>query len=255
MEKFTSQRLYKLNSEYQRSFKVGGIGSIGMATGEERIGAGPEVYATAVIPTGDIDGLRKLTSRNTSVGVSLPLGDAIIRIPHSGTNSAEVQDAHPWRGGGTLPLADVQQVADYFLRVVEVDTGDVMTNLRLQKLVYYAQAWHLAITSQSLFEEEIEAWVHGPVTPSLYFKYRERGGYGLDAPSSWSINLSKQSLDVLSEVWGTYSQYSAKRLEQITHSEDPWINARAGYAPGDRCQVVITKGAMREYYSRLLAEG
>ena len=210
----------------------------------------PDVYAIAAIPNGSIDGLRKLALRGANAVVSLPSEDAIIRIPLSGFGSAEVQDQQRQRSEDSSPVSDVQQVADYFLRVVEVEAGDVMTNLRLQKLVYYAQAWHLAITSRALFQEEIGAWVHGPVTPSLYFKYREAGGSALDAPEAWSINLSKESIGVLSEVWGTYSQYSAKRLEQITHSEDPWIDARAGYAPGDRCNVVIAKEAMRGYWRR-----
>ena len=60
------------------------------------------------------------------------------------------------------------QVADYFLSLVDEDAGDSMTNLRLQKLLFYAQAWHLALTNRPLFEEDFEAWVHGPVIPSFY---------------------------------------------------------------------------------------
>ena len=61
----------------------------------------------------------------------------------------------------TTMRTTAEQVAEYFLLLVDDDAGDVMTNLRLQKLVYYAQAWRLAILDEALFEDDFEAWVHG----------------------------------------------------------------------------------------------
>lgn len=63
-------------------------------------------------------------------------------------------------------------IADYFIAVSN-STHDLITNLRLQKLVYYAQAWHLAIYQEPLFSEDFQAWVHGPVIPQLYTQYKE----------------------------------------------------------------------------------
>jgi len=71
----------------------------------------------------------------------------------------------------TTTRATAEQVAEYFLLLVDEDAGDIMTNLRLQKLVYYAQAWHLAILDEELFEDDCEAWVHGPVIYGLYKTY------------------------------------------------------------------------------------
>ena len=65
-------------------------------------------------------------------------------------------------------------IADYFVRLAN-ETGDYISNLKLQKLVYYAQAWYLAISDEALFEEDFEAWVHGPVIPELYQEYKSFG--------------------------------------------------------------------------------
>jgi uncharacterized phage-associated protein len=62
------------------------------------------------------------------------------------------------------------EVANYFIWLAN-ETGSFLSNLKLQKLVYYAQAWHLALEESPLFEEDFEAWIHGPVLPTLYQKY------------------------------------------------------------------------------------
>jgi uncharacterized phage-associated protein len=65
-----------------------------------------------------------------------------------------------------------QDVAEYFLTLVDDEAGDSLSNLKLQKLVYYAQGFHLALTEKPLFDEAIEAWEHGPVVPGLYHKLK-----------------------------------------------------------------------------------
>lgn len=168
-------------------------------------------------------------------------------------------------------MLTAEQVADYFLRLVDEDAGDGISNLKLQKLVYYAQAWHLAITDEPLFLDEIEAWKHGPVVPSLYIKYK-RFGWESIRPSAiapavlsmkpWEpsvIRRSKTSVAlvkkatkaILGDVWETYGQFSAKRLEELTHSEDPWIDARQGCKPHEASSAVISRETMHRYYAQL----
>lgn len=147
-------------------------------------------------------------------------------------------------------MLTVEQVADYFLLQVDEDAGDVMTNLRLQKLVYYAQAWHLAIVGKPLFQDDVEAWVHGPVVPRLYYAYRDYGWQPIPRPDRDAVAMGDQTRELLDEVWDTYGQFSAKALENLTHSEDPWSDARSGYEPGTLCQEVISKEAMRLYYAK-----
>lgn len=148
----------------------------------------------------------------------------------------------------------VDRVADFFILQVDEETGDTMTSLRLQKLVYYAQSWHLALTGTPLFEEDFEAWVHGPVVPSLYVKYQGMSYKPLPRPDGPPPHFDQRALEILNEVWDEYGQYSAKRLEELTHAEAPWKDARRGFLPADRCNTVITKDVMREFYAARLAD-
>ena len=80
-------------------------------------------------------------------------------------------------------MADVQDVARFFIdlakRQNDLDRGDMMTNLRLQKLLYFAQGWHLARFGRPLFDASIEAWPYGPVVPEVYRAYKEYGREGI----------------------------------------------------------------------------
>src|SRR5260364_350033 len=79
-------------------------------------------------------------------------------------------------------MVSVFDVANYFLTLVEEEVGDALSNLKLQKLVYYAQGFHLALFSRPLFENAIEAWTHGPVIPGLYHAYKQYGAGALPRP-------------------------------------------------------------------------
>jgi uncharacterized phage-associated protein len=124
-----------------------------------------------------------------------------------------------------------------------------VSNLKLQKLLYYAQAWNLALNEHPLFEEEIQAWVHGPVVPEVFRRYRD---------CKWSpIPDSKDSSSYqfrthLEEVWKVYGGFTAFDLERLTHSEDPWKIARTGLAPDASSNNTISKSSMRDYYSARL---
>lgn len=148
-------------------------------------------------------------------------------------------------------MLTAEQTADYLLHMVDVDSGDAMTNLRLQKLLYYAQAWHLAFTGHPLFEEDFEAWTHGPIVRSLFNKFKEYEWHPLPVPSSEMPEIPGESRQILGEVWEQYGQFSATYLEDLTHQEGPWIDARGDREPGDRCSAIISKESMRNYYAGL----
>jgi len=146
-----------------------------------------------------------------------------------------------------------EDVAEYFLALAN-EKGDQMTNLRLQKLIYYAQAWHLANFPKPLFEEDFEAWVHGPVIPKLYRKYKN--GYN---PITASVSREKvearftpRSLKLLEEVADVYMPLTASQLEKMTHQEAPWIQARRGLDPTENCSNVIDKTTIKRYYGERL---
>lgn len=144
------------------------------------------------------------------------------------------------------------QIADYFIALGN-ETGEAITNLRLQKLVYYAQAWHLANFSEALFDEEFEAWVHGPVIKSLYRENKSFGYKPIDKQiklTEAGQNIPSDKLDFLQEVADVYMKYTAYDLEKMTHQEDPWIIARNGLAEDEICDSVITKESMITYYAQ-----
>lgn len=149
-------------------------------------------------------------------------------------------------------MLSVPQVAAYFLCRQDLEAGDPITHLKLQKLVYYAQAWSLALRLEPLFDEDFEAWVHGPALMSLYTYYADHGWNPLPIPQDFdSSSIDEEVRSFLDEVWQVYGGYSAKKLEQLTHSEQPWIEARKGCGPLDKSREIIRKESMQAYYRGL----
>ena len=152
-----------------------------------------------------------------------------------------------------MSAVTANMVADYFLYTAH-DCGDLLTNLKLQKLVYYAQAWHLALYDEPLFEEHFEAWIHGPVQPELYRRFREYGwdriGENPDKPK-----LSQLVKDLLDEILNIYDRFTARDLERMTHREEPWIEARDGAPIEDPSNNTISTDTMSKYFKTRLANG
>ena len=151
-------------------------------------------------------------------------------------------------------MASVQQVADRFIRRAH-EVGDPITNLKLQKLVYYAQAWYATLNEgQPLFPEPFEAWVHGPVCPPLYDRFRAYQWRPIDE-NVGATDLPADVCDHLDEVLAAYGNLTAYTLERLTHQEEPWRQARGDLPPDARCTNVIPVEAMVAFYSRQLASG
>lgn len=150
-------------------------------------------------------------------------------------------------------MYDANQIANWFLNAVDRDAGDSITHLKLQKLVYYAQAWALALLGRPLFEEDFQAWAHGPVVLSVWHRFKDSGWEAIPAVEDGpDLDMDEELL--LRDVMGAYGEHSAKKLEQLTHDEDPWIIARDGLPPEAKSNAVIPKSAMAEYYGRLYRE-
>jgi uncharacterized phage-associated protein len=136
-------------------------------------------------------------------------------------------------------------IAGYFIQRAN-QTGSGISNLKLQKLVYYAQAWHLAIHETPLFEEDFQAWIHGPVVPALYQKYRGFSWQPIredDSPA-----LLKEISSFLDEVAEEYFACDTYELEQMTHVEAPWNWARGDIPQDMPSDAIIKKEWMKEYY-------
>lgn len=144
-------------------------------------------------------------------------------------------------------MTTAQIVADYFVAFSH-EHGDPVSNLKLQKLLYYAQAWHLALRGDPLFAEPIQAWIHGPVVPSVYQRYRDWAWKPIDENPPIP-DLDPATRDHLNEVMSTYGTMTAYALELLTHQEAPWKNARRGLAPDEPSTAVISLEDMRTFYT------
>jgi uncharacterized phage-associated protein len=142
-------------------------------------------------------------------------------------------------------MADVFDVAAYILKKKKA-----LTSMKLQKLVFYAQAWSLVWDEKPLFKNRIEAWANGPVVPDLYKAHR--GEFMISAePKGDPKKLTtseKETIDIILDVYGNKS---ANWLSALTHAEQPWIEARKNIAEGNRSSRPISNGALADYYGNL----
>jgi uncharacterized phage-associated protein len=125
-----------------------------------------------------------------------------------------------------------------------------LTNLKLQKLLYYAQAWHLVFFDVALYNDEIQAWVHGPVVPVVFRRFKECRWNPL--PNERESKVTSAIEAHLSEVWKVYGKFDASKLETLTHSETPWKEARQGLPLDEASHNVISQESMKKFYSSLV---
>lgn len=142
-------------------------------------------------------------------------------------------------------MPNAKDVAQYILEKM-----GAVTAIKLQKLVYYSQAWSLVWDEEPLFDDKIEAWANGPVIPSLFFEHQGRfkvhriqGG-----DPSQLTPAQRETVDV---VIRDYGDKPAQWLVELSHLEDPWKQARGNCPVGYPCKNEITHAAMAEYYSGL----
>lgn len=143
-------------------------------------------------------------------------------------------------------IVSVSDVAEHILQRL-----GAMSAMKLQKLCYYAQAWHLVWIEKPLFSERIEAWANGPVVPDLYSKHRGMFRIGVGTLAGDPGKLSTDSKDVVERVLGFYGSKDPQWLSELTHMEAPWQKAREGLADGERANREITHDVIAEYYGSL----
>ena len=147
---------------------------------------------------------------------------------------------------------NVNDITDHTILRLTSDESMDLPNLKLQKILYYIQAWYLVFNNKSLFDGEFQAWVHGPVNRNVYDRFKDSKYL---YSSITSEDVIKKDIELQDEikihidnVLDVYAKYSAIELEIMTHREDPWIEARKGYTPYQRCEVVISEPLMNKYY-------
>ena len=123
--------------------------------------------------------------------------------------------------------------------------GELVSNLKLQKLLYYQQGFHLAYFETPLFDEDIEAWMYGPVVPSIYETYKLAGSNGLIYDGN-VISLQPKEEALFCEVMKVYGEFSAVGLMNMTHKEKPWKETGVGVGK------VIDKEKMTIFFKKKL---
>jgi uncharacterized phage-associated protein len=143
-------------------------------------------------------------------------------------------------------MEDVISVASYALDLLES-----VSTMKLQKIVYYSQALHLVKYNEPIFEDDFEAWINGPVAPKLFKAHKGRFVIEKGFFDSKTIDqLSDQSRNCIDHVYNCLKDKTGAVLSELTHSEEPWINARKGYLPNEYSHEIISKKSMKDYYSR-----
>jgi len=143
-------------------------------------------------------------------------------------------------------------VAKYFIWKSSQEKRPI-TNKKLQKLVYYSYAWYLASNSgkKRLFPERIEAWIHGPVIPDLYYQYKEFGFGPIDPRLGAEEGITGNKKTLLDEIWDEYGKLDADTLEALAHSEPPWREARKNLDKDEFGNTEMDDSLITSYYSSL----
>jgi uncharacterized phage-associated protein len=157
-------------------------------------------------------------------------------------------------------MPTINDTSDYV--VLKLRHGGVILNvLKLHKLMYYIQAWHLAFNRGPFFPGRFQAWVHGPVNRELYDRYKDsknmyspvdlqdiQPGFN---PSQTLADQERAHIDAVLEV---YANFTGDQLEEMTHREEPWLQARAGVAPSARSENHLSEDVMQKFYSARLPQ-
>lgn len=145
-------------------------------------------------------------------------------------------------------MASILDVANWFL------AKEPLSPKKIQKLSYYYVAWGYALYERQLVQDdEFQAWIHGPVSPTLYQEFKEFGWKQVPINSEGTIEFENEELTLLESVWKTYGSLSANELEALTHQELPWMHARGGLPNIQNSNARIEPEHMHLYYKSIYA--
>lgn len=145
---------------------------------------------------------------------------------------------------------NVNDIANKIILRTDVEKGDIISNLKLQKLLYYMQGYHLAFFNEVLFQEDLEAWMYGPVVPEVYHRFKENKSFGLvlDPDEYHEVELKQEEEDLFNQVMHEYGKFSAIKLMEMTHNELPWKEAF------EKSDKKISTQKMKSFFKTLVDE-
>lgn len=152
---------------------------------------------------------------------------------------------------------NVDFVADYLIEKGDKPNGEPLTQLSLQKLVYFCQGWHLALMDEALFQEETYAYQYGPVVKELRKRFRFFGAEPLTTAAITDAGriLSHNSRRVIDDVWDKYAKIPTNLLVKMTHEPgSPWSRVWEGADEEDRENLLIQQSLIRDWFKAKLAD-
>lgn len=144
--------------------------------------------------------------------------------------------------------ATIESASNYIIsKSVEI------TPLALQKLLYFSQAFYKVFAGRFLFEEDCEAWVHGPVYREIYYKYKDHGYNPIEESMKKfeCFDLTESEREIIDAVIDYFGCFSGKILEAMTHIEPPWKETRLGLGDGETSSRIIKKDLIEKYYHQV----
>jgi len=137
-----------------------------------------------------------------------------------------------------------------FLIAESRERGDLLTPLKLQKLMFYADAWFMALYDKELTSERFQAWVHGPVALSQYHRFKAYQWRPI-LEEVEKPEFDKRTTKHLKEILDVFGPETGPALEMMTHSEKPWVKARGGIPDDEPCNAYISKKTTKKFYASL----
>jgi uncharacterized phage-associated protein len=149
-----------------------------------------------------------------------------------------------------VDVRNANDIAEWFVRYSADELGAPVDPMSLEKLIYYAQAFHLMLKDQPLFRDEIQAWRLGPVIPSIHEKYPGYGSVPIVLSVEDAVASSGSEIETfLSEVVGFFCRHTAINLSRATHLENPWIDA------SEARDNTISQASLKAFYRALTEDG
>jgi len=155
-------------------------------------------------------------------------------------------------------MYNIHDICDYIIFKTKIDEDLPLNHLKLQKILYYVQSWHLAFYDNTLFDGKFEAWVHGPVNRAIYNRFKVNKS--LYSEITQEDILNKDIISIISEdtqihidsVLETYMPYSGAQLELMSHKETPWLHARKGFSNFQYCDVELDEDLIKSFFKKKL---
>lgn len=127
------------------------------------------------------------------------------------------------------PARVPSKLSDFFIKKTydNLENEETITNLKIQKLLYYSYVWYLVLNKKKLFQEEIEAWQFGPVIKSEYHRLKKYKNESIkrDAIENDLGMIPKHIQEFLNTIWNSYGRYTSTALVEMAHEETPWLKA------------------------------